>query len=96
MFDLPTETKEARRAYQLFHKLLVKDGFVMLQYSVYARHCHTDENAEVHENRVRKSLPPDGEVRLLLFTDKQFGRMKVFNGKIRKPTEQQPQQLTIF
>lgn len=96
MFDLPTDTKRARREYALFRKALQKDGFSMLQYSVYARHCASDENADVHEARVRMSLPPDGEVRIMKITDKQFGRMQVFFGKARRATEAAPEQLTFF
>ncbi len=39
MFDLPVDTKKARREYTRFRKKLLRDGFMMLQYSVYARHC---------------------------------------------------------
>lgn len=96
MFDLPTDTKEARKAYHDFRAALLGDGFTMLQYSVYARHCATEENAEVHDKRVRARLPPDGEVRLLTVTDKQFERMKVFHGKTRKATEKAPDQISFF
>jgi len=96
MFDLPTDTKKARRAYTRFRKALVKDGFTMMQYSVYIRHCASEENAEVHDGRVVANLPPDGEVRLLRITDKQYERMRVFWGKRRKPTEQPPRQLEFF
>jgi CRISPR-associated protein Cas2 len=96
LFDLPTDTKPARKAYQTFRKSLLEGGFTMLQYSVYARHCASDENAEVHEKRVRAFLPPDGEVRLMLVTDKQFERMKVFYGKIRQATEKAPEQTSFF
>lgn len=96
MFDLPTDTKTARRHYTVFRKNLMKDGFTMLQYSVYARHCASEENADVHFTRVRNFLPPDGEVRLVTITDKQFGRMETFFGKMRKPTPAQPQQLELF
>lgn len=96
MFDLPTDTKEARRAYHEFRKVLLNDGFAMLQFSIYARHSPSEENTVVHENRVKTFLPDDGEVRLLKITDKQFERMKVFNGKIRKATEKAPEQLTFF
>ena len=41
-------------------------------------------------------LPPDGEVRLLTITDKQFERMRVFWGRKRKPTEPAPLQLELF
>jgi len=96
MFDLPVDTKEARKAYTNFRKALLSDGFVMLQFSVYARHCPSEENAVVHERRVKAFLPEDGEVRLLKITDKQFERMKVFYGKMRKPTEKAPEQLSFF
>jgi len=71
MFDLPTDTKNARKAYTHFRKHLLDDGFTMLQYSVYARPCASKENAEVHVQRIERNLPPDGEVRILPITDKQ-------------------------
>jgi len=58
MFDLPTDTKRARREYTLFRKRLLKDGFTMMQYSVYARHCPSKENAEVHVRRIEGTTPP--------------------------------------
>ena len=96
MFDLPTDTKEARRAYQDFRKFLLEDGYWMLQYSVYARHAPSEENADVHISRINHVLPRDGEVRVLKMTDKQFSRMLVFQGRIRGPTENAPEQITFF
>lgn len=96
MFDLPTDTKAARRSYTKFREYLLEQGFMMLQFSVYARPCLSDEIAEALEKRVKGSLPDDGEVRIVSFTDKQFARMKVFHGKIRAATEKMPQQLSIF
>ncbi len=96
MFDLPTDTKQARKHYTQFRKALLKDGFGMMQYSVYIRHCASEENATVHFERVRKALPPDGEVRLIQITDNQFGRMQVYRGKMRKKTEQAPAQIELF
>jgi CRISPR-associated protein Cas2 len=68
----------------------------MMQFSVYKRHSSSEENARVHVNRVKSHLPDDGEVRVIKITDKQFGRMEVFYGKKRKPTEKPPNQLSIF
>ncbi len=96
MFDLPTDTKAARKQYTQFRKHLLQDGFIMLQYSVYGRHCASQENAQVHAERIRAALPPDGEVRVLTLTDHQFGRMQVFHGKIRRQTERPPDQLSFF
>ena len=70
MFDLPVDTKEARKRYTQFRKELLKDGFSKMQFSVYIRHCASEENGEVHVARVERALPPDGEVRLMAITDK--------------------------
>jgi CRISPR-associated protein Cas2 len=96
MFDLPTDTKQARRDYTLFRKSLLQDGFTQMQYSVYIRHCASKESAEVHMMRVERNLPPDGEVRVLTITDKQFERMQVFWGKMRKRPQAAPCQLQLF
>ena len=96
MFDLPVDTKKARRNYARFRKKLLKDGFDMLQYSVYGRHCASEENAKVHTQRVESAIPPDGEVRVLTVTDKQFERMRIFWGKMRKPPEKALRQIELF
>ena len=56
-FDLPVETKADRKAYTDFRKALLKDGFTMLQYSVYIRHCPSMESTEAHIRRIEKALP---------------------------------------
>ena len=96
MFDLPSKTSKERRNYAYFRKLLLQDGFVMLQYSVYSRHCPSDENSLVHKERIRSGLPHDGEVRILSFTDKQYGKMIVYYGGKRKTIEKAPEQITLF
>ncbi|MBI1338353.1 MAG: CRISPR-associated endonuclease Cas2 [Phycisphaera sp.] len=96
MFDLPVDTKKARRAYAQFRKKLIQDGFARMQFSVYIRHCASEENALIHTTRVQNSVPDDGEVRVLTITDKQFARMRVFWGKRRKPPEPPPSQLELF
>lgn len=96
MFDLPTDTKAARRAYAHFRKKLLQDGFTMMQFSVYIRHCASEENAEVHFGRVERFVPDDGEIRIITITDKQFERMRVYWGKRRKPPEHPPAQLELF
>ena len=96
MFDLPTDSEQARRAYTRFRKELLKDGFGMMQYSVYIRHCPSYQNRDIHVQRIKKSLPDDGEVRVLVVTDKQFEQMAVFLGKQRKPAESAPAQLEFF
>ena len=96
MFDLPTETKEAKRAYCDFRKFLLEDGFQKMQFSIYARHCSSQENADVHTRRIEHSLPSDGEVRIMTITDKQMERMDIFRGKNRQQPATPPTQLLLF
>lgn len=96
MFDLPTDTPKARKDYARFRKHLLEDGFTMMQYSIYTRHCASIENAAVHVRRMGDVVPPAGEVRFLTITDNQFGRIKVFVGKKRQKSAPPPAQLEFF
>lgn len=95
-FDLPTETKKQRKDYTKFRKNLQQDGFSMLQYSIYIRHCASRENADVHIKRVKGFLPPEGEVIIFELTDKQFGMMEFFRNHQPSNKPDTPQQLELF
>lgn len=97
-FDLPTETKEDRQAYADFRKRLQGDGFTMMQFSVYVRHCSSSESADVHTRRVQAILPENGQISILRVTDKQFGNMQSFVGpkKKKRKEEVMPLQLSFF
>ena len=95
-FDLPTNTKTERRHAVQFRKALEKDGFTMMQYSVYVRHCTSKENMQVHIKRVRRSLPPTGFTSILAVTDKQYGDILNFWGKSERAKPEIPQQLEFF
>lgn len=96
LFDLPTNTKIERKNATLFRKNLEKDGFTMMQYSVYVRHCASKENMVVHENRIKNVLPPEGKVSILSITDKQFSDMHTYYGTIERANLDVPQQLELF
>jgi len=96
LFDLPVKTREDRFRYRTFHRGLLKDGFDRIQYSVYTRFCPSIENAEVHERRAKTQIPPEGEVRMLVLTDKQYERMHIYHGKKKqKPEKPLPQLLLV-
>lgn len=96
MFDLPVTTQRARRDYARFRKRLLERGFCMLQFSVYARHCASEESASGIREDVRNIMPPEGQVRLLAVTDRQFAKMEVFFGRKRRPAEDPPRQIMLF
>lgn len=95
-FDLPVTTKKKRRAATRFRKEIMKDGFAMMQYSVYNRHCASKESATVHVKRVKKLVPEKGQVSILKVTDKQYGEIVNFWGRKSEPLPEGPKQLELF
>ena len=95
-FDLPTETKKDKKRYVDFRKNLIKDGFNMFQFSIYIRHCASNENAEVHLKKVKSFIPEFGKVGLLTITDKQFGSIQLFHGKKPEKPKVAGIQLELF
>lgn len=95
-FDLPVGTKPERTAANRFRNFLKDDGFIMLQFSVYARICRAEDGAEKHLGRIRKSLPTRGSVRALQVTDKQYDRMKFLLGEAGKSESVASQQLVLL
>ncbi len=96
MFDLPTTSRRAKRDYIEFRRFLLQDGFQMLQWSVYSRHCRSREDLETHMKRVRRKLPREGEVRMLHMTDAQFARMETFRKRARTEADQPDGQLVFL
>ena len=95
-FDFPTETKKDRKNAAEFRKQLLKDGFSMFQFSIYVRHCASQQNAEVHIKRIKAILPEYGQVGVMCITDKQFGNIELFSGKKVAMREPEPMQLELF
>lgn len=95
-FDLPTNTKAQRKTHAAFRKFLLKDGFNMVQFSVYNRHCPSTEVAEMHIRRIEANLPPEGKVMILKVTDKQYGGIVIFFGEVKQALTPPPQQLELF
>ena len=87
MFDLPVETAKERKNYRKFRKNLILEGFNIIQYSVYVRTCPTREFCQRLEKRVQSFVPENGNVRLLVVTEKQYDDMKLLVGS-RSLTEQ--------
>ena len=79
-FDLPIVTKAERRAYTIFRRFLINDGYDMIQFSVYGRILNGNDALEKHMKRLVNNLPPDGSVRCLTVTEKQYASMKLLVG----------------
>lgn len=95
-FDLPVKTKPQRRRATRFRQFLKKDGYIMLQLSVYARVCRGQDAVDKHTKRVRASLPKEGSVRTLQVTDKQYGRMDLMLGTAPQTEKIGPSQMALL
>ena len=90
MFDLPTMTKKERRDASRFRKFLLKDGYMMLQYSIYGRICNGIERVQKHTKRMESVLPPRGSIRALQITDRQYKHMKILLSNEERFDENDP------
>ena len=74
MFDLPVMTDKERKTATRFRNDLLDDGFLMIQFSVYARPCVSFEQLSKHLGIIQKMVPEAGNVRLIYITDEQWAK----------------------
>lgn len=74
MFDLPVMTDKERKVATRFRNDLLDHGFLMIQFSVYARPCVNFEQLSKHIGIIEKLVPQAGNVRLLFITDEQWAK----------------------
>jgi CRISPR-associated protein Cas2 len=96
-FDLPVVTAKERKAATKFRNFLLKDGYHMMQWSVYSRLCNGMDAVTMHQQRLKQNLPEKGSVRLLILTEKQFESIDVLLGtKTFDDTPESTELLNIF
>lgn len=96
MFDLPTETVEDMRNYRKFRSMLIKNGFVMMQESVYTRMVLNQTVAKSVSDTVSRNKPPKGLVQLLTVTEKQFSKMEYIVGEYESDLIDTDERLVIL
>lgn len=82
MFDLPVKAPADRKAATQFRQFLLRDGYYMMQFSVYVRICNGTDAIAKHEMRLVQHLPEKGSVRMLIVTEKQFEAMQILCGPL--------------
>lgn len=96
MFDLPTTTLEDLRNYRVFRKFLIKNGFMMMQESVYSKIALNTGVANLIADKVRENQPPSGLVQMFIITEKQFEKMEILVGEISEETITDDRRLIIL
>lgn len=92
-FDLPTETSKNRLDYTRFHKFLIKNGFIMMQKSVYSKLVINNVTSAAVKAKISKNLPPTGIIELLEVTENQFSRIEYLIGEEQSVIEESMERL---
>lgn len=86
-FDLPMTTEQEKKVYTHFRKYLIKNGYLMMQFSVYCKIFPNREAAVNHITVLRKNIPSDGQIRIMLVTEKQYSKIEIIVGGKSKQEE---------
>lgn len=95
-FDLPVITEENRRAYRKFRKFLLKNGFLMLQESVYCKLALNSTAVRTIVDNIHKNKPEEGLIQLLTVTEKQYAKMDIIIGNIKNEVLDSDERLVIL
>ena len=80
-FDLPVLTAQDRREYSRFHRFLIKNGFLMMQESVYCKLLLNASSQKILMTNIRKNKPSKGIVQILTITENQFSKIEYLVGE---------------
>ena len=83
MYDLDMSDPSLVRQYNIFHKNLIRKGYMMMQYSIYIKilNAPTKKNYEIKS--LKKIVPNNGNVRVLVITNQQYNNMEMIRGSKR-------------
>ena len=96
MFDLPVTTASDRREYTRFRKYLIKNGFLMMQESVYCKLAQNSTAADLIVQNVKKNKPISGLVQTLRITEKQFSIIEYIVGEKTKEVLDSDERIVIL
>jgi CRISPR-associated protein Cas2 len=81
MFDLPVVSQADRKEYTRFRKYLIKNGFLMMQESIYCKLAQNTTAADALIDNVRKNKPLKGLVQAMKITEKQYSKIEYIVGE---------------
>lgn len=79
-FDLPSKEDYERKEYSIFHNALIKNGYVMMQFSVYIKATNSISKVKREIEKIKKFIPKSGNIRILSITEKQYLNMEIILG----------------
>lgn len=95
MFDLPTKTSVDKRSYRVFRKFLIKNGYSMVQYSIYSKIIINRSVLNHQKIKLKQNAPPKGYVETLVVTENQYVNMETIVGGEVRSNQEHSMQRTI-
>lgn len=81
MYDLPNNNFDENKDYTKFRKNLIKNGYIMMQFSVYIKCLNTKTKFKNEVKKISKFIPTQGNIRILTVTEKQYQDIIYLNGE---------------
>lgn len=88
MFDIPVRTKKETRKATRFRNLLLDNGFMMKQFSVYIKPVKSLGVGQTITKSLAKYIPDNSSVSFLYVTDKQYLMTENYLGKNYEENEE--------
>ena len=95
-FDLPVKKPNERKAATKFRKFLVKDGYDMIQYSVYSRICCGMDAVRKYKSRLKQNIPDKGSIIVFTMTEKEYESKEILLGEAQMRDEPEALDLVQF
>lgn len=95
-FDLPTVTSADLREYRRFRKFLIREGYLMLQESVYCKLALNHSVVDALRDRLARNKPRRGLVQILVVTERQFHKMDVLVGQVQSDVIDDDSRLVVL
>ncbi len=80
LFDLPNIESYEKKEYLRFRKSLIRNGYTMMQFSVYVKSVNTQTKIEQEVNKIKKYIPHKGNIRIIPVTEMQYNSMYMILG----------------
>lgn len=100
MFDIPVRTRKEMRKAMRFRNVLLDEGFVMKQFSVYIKPVKSLSAGQTVTKRLSRFIPDNSSVSFLYITDKQYLMTENYLGKNYEENEEETRekngQLLLF
>ena len=96
MFELPVLTAKQRKEYTDFRKFLLKNGFMMMQESIYCKLMQNAVAGDTIIENIKRNKPSEGLVQVLRITEKQYSKIEYIVGKNESEVIDSDERLVII